>query len=503
MSLAGIHGSTSLSAEQAGLSKGGCPIKVLGHDRQRQTVCKYYFETVNNIFIIPISMMNTYFKKYNSTVSYLYSLQKHGIKLGLANISELMGLLGNPHNSFYSVHVAGTNGKGSTSSAIASILMESGFKVGLFTSPHLVSFTERIRINNIQISKSDVIEIASKVHDAMAGRELTPTFFEFVTAMAFYYFAQNKVQWAVVETGMGGRLDATNVILPQASIITNVSLEHCEFLGSNISDIAFEKAGIIKPETPLITSSNIPEAVNMLKDIAFSRHSEIHIYDKEFKGTLLLMDDKYTTFNYEGKKDLKNLKVSLSGKYQLYNACTAIRTCEILREKGFPISDDSIRSGLMNVNIEGRLEWVSKSPPIIVDGAHNPDAAKALSDSVKTLFPDKKIILIAGIMDDKDIKGILDPLVHISGYIILTRPKYERSALPEKLYSHLMDFKDITAPVMIAPSVYEALELAKKLYRKDNIILATGSFYTAGEVKEIFGCSGAFPDLRERFRVGS
>ena len=446
--------------------------------------------------------MTADFQKYENTVNYLYSLQKHGIKLGLANINELMALLGNPHKPYYSVHVAGTNGKGSTSSALASILMEGGFKVGLFTSPHLVSFTERIRINNTPISESEVIETASRVHASMAGRELTPTFFEFVTAMAFYYFAQNKIDWAVVETGMGGRLDATNVILPQVSIITNIGLEHCEFLGRNISDIAFEKAGIIKPEIPVITSSKIPEVVDLLKNIALSRNSEIHIYDKDFKGTFISMDDGRTTFDYQGEMNFRNLSVSLPGRYQIYNACMAIRACETLREKGFAISDDSIRSGLMNVNIGGRLEWVSKSPPVLVDGAHNPDAARALADSVKTLFPDKKIILITGIMDDKDIKGILRPLVHISEYIILARAKYERSALPEKLYDHIMDFKDISSPVKVASSIYEALELAKKLCREDNIILATGSFYTAGEVKEIFGCSGVFRDLREGYKVG-
>jgi len=446
--------------------------------------------------------MTADFQKYETTVNYLYSLQKHGIKLGLTNINELMALLGNPHNSYYSVHVAGTNGKGSTSSALASILMESGFKVGLFTSPHLVSFTERIRINNIPISESEVIDVASHVHASMAGRELNPTFFEFVTAMAFYYFAQNKIDWVVVETGMGGRLDATNIILPQVSIITNIGLEHCEFLGSNISDIAFEKAGIIKPGIPVITSSKIPEAASLLENVALSRNSEIHMYDEDFKCTPVSMDDRQTTFNYQGRMYFKNLQVSLPGRYQMYNACMAVRACEILRERGFAISDDSIKSGLMNVNIEGRLEWVSKSPPVLVDGAHNPDAAQALSDSVKTLFPDKKIILIIGIMDDKNIHGILHPLVHISGNIILTKPKYDRSALPEKLYNHIMDFKDIASPVMVTSSVHEALELAKKLYRKDNIILATGSFYTAGEVKEIFGCSGVLRDLREGYKVG-
>jgi dihydrofolate synthase/folylpolyglutamate synthase len=440
------------------------------------------------------------FQKYDTTVNYLYSLQKHGIKLGLANITKLMDLLGDPHNSFHSVHVAGTNGKGSTSTAIASILKENGFKVGLFTSPHLVSFTERIRINNIRIEESEVIETASMIHDYIAGSDLKPTFFEFVTAMAFYYFAQNNVDWAVIETGMGGRLDATNVILPQVSIITNISLDHCEFLGDNISDITFEKAGIIKQGVPVITSSGDPEVVKHLSDIACSRDSEIQIYDKDFKGELIFMDDKQITFNYKGHKNYNALSISLTGKYQLYNACTAVRACEILREKGFPISDEAVRSGLLNVNIEGRLECVSESPPVFIDGAHNPDAAHLLAVSVKTLFPDKKIILIVGIMDDKDIKGILYPLAHISESVILTKPGYDRAASPEKLKKNIMDFTGIHASIMSTDTVYDAIELAKTRCRKDNIILVTGSFYTAGEVKEIFGCSGILSTLREQVR---
>lgn len=444
--------------------------------------------------------MTADFQKYDTTINYLYSLQKHGIKLGLANITKLMNILGEPYNSFHSVHVAGTNGKGSTSTAVASILKENGFKVGLFTSPHLVSFTERIRINNRRIAEPEVIEIASMIRDYIAGTDLNPTFFEFVTAMAFYYFAQNNVDWAVIETGMGGRLDATNVILPQASIITNISLDHCEFLGDNISDIAFEKAGIIKQGIPAITSSGNPEVVKQLSDIACKRNSEIHIYDKDFKGSLLFMDDKQTSFNYNGYNNFNALSISLSGKYQLYNACTAVQTCEILRERGFSISDESIRRGLLNVNIEGRLERVSKSPPIYIDGAHNPDAAHSLADSVKTLFPDKKIILIVGIMDDKDIKGILHPLVHISESIILTKPRYDRAASPEKLEKNIMGLKKIHASIMSTDTVYDAIELAKTHCRKDNIILVTGSFYTAGEVKEIFGCSGVLSTLREQVR---
>ncbi|MBI5408185.1 MAG: bifunctional folylpolyglutamate synthase/dihydrofolate synthase [Nitrospirae bacterium] len=444
------------------------------------------------------------FNKYDTTVTYLYSLQKHGIKLGLANTVKLMEILGEPHKAFRSVHIAGTNGKGSTSAAVASILSANGFRVGLFTSPHLVSFTERMRINNEHIEESEVISIASLIRDSMSGADLNPTFFEFVTAMAFYYFAKNNVDWAVIETGMGGRLDATNVILPEASVITSISLDHCEFLGNGISDITFEKAGIIKPGIPVITSSLMPDVVRQLSDLAGSRHSEIHVYGKDFKGSSLSMDERWINFDYSGYGNYNNFSMPLPGKYQLYNACAAVRTIEVLREKGFPVSDDSIRNGLLNVKLEGRLEWISESPPVIIDGAHNPEAACLLADSVKELFPDRKIILIAGIMDDKDVGGVLSPLVQIAEAVILTKPRYDRAASPEKLESCIMSLREsgvnVTASIMKTDTVAGALELARRQCGKDSVILVTGSFYTTGEVKEIFGCKGVLTTLREQVR---
>lgn len=447
--------------------------------------------------------MTDNFNKYNSTVSYLYSLQKYGIKLGLSNTNKLMDILGNPQNSFKSVHIAGTNGKGSTSAAIASILQKNGFRVGLFTSPHLASFTERIRINNTHIEESEVMEIASFIHNAITYTDLNPTFFEFVTAMAFYYFSRKNVDWTVIETGMGGRLDATNVILPEVSIITNVSLDHCEFLGSNILDITNEKAGIIKPGIPVITASNIPEVVKRLSEIAEINGSGIHVYGKDFSGSLLLMDDKKISFDYSGYENYSGLSISLTGKYQLYNACTAVRTIELLREKGLLISESSIRKGLLNVKLEGRLEKVSDFPPIFIDGAHNPEAADKLSDSVINIFQDKKIILIVGIMDDKDISGILRPLAVIAESIIFTKPGYERAASPEKLLEVFQSLNIISdhhtaESIITTPCVSNALELAKINCREDNIILVTGSFYTTGEVKEIYGCKGTLSDLREQ-----
>lgn len=423
-------------------------------------------------------------KDYNNTVDYLYNLQKHGIKLGLGNSERLMELLGEPQKSFRSVHIAGTNGKGSTSAIIASILKESGLKVGLYTSPHLVSFTERIRINNKEIAEHEVVELTNKIRNIMQNApsltlplnsELNPTFFEFVTAMAFYYFALNKVDWCVVETGMGGRLDATNVILPDVSIITNIGLDHTEFLGESISDIATEKAGIIKQGVPIVTAADNPEALKILEEVTKNRGSRIHTYGKDFKSTLKSMDDKHIVFDYSSSgltarldsakragqsgssssgdnicRQYSNLNLPLSGKYQLYNASLAIRACEILMPGYICISDEAVRSGLSNLIFEGRLERISQSlpngqagPPIIIDSAHNPEAARALSDAVREIFPQpKKITLIAGIMRDKDIKEVLKPLIRISDVVILTKPKGERAASPERLKESLEELRN-------------------------------------------------------------
>ncbi len=442
------------------------------------------------------------FKKYDTTVDYLYSLQKHGIKLGLANTGRLMDILGEPHKSFHSIHIAGTNGKGSTATAAASILKENGFRTGLFTSPHLISFTERIRIDNQKISEADVIDLASMIRKSISGTDLNPTFFEFVTAMAFYYFAKQNVDWAVVETGMGGRLDATNVIQPDITVVTNISLDHCEFLGSSISDIAFEKAGIIKTGVPVVTASDNPEVLSQLSDAARNSDADLHIYSEDFGGTLLRMDDKNMSLNYFGYTDYRDLEIPVSGQYQLYNICTAIRVCELLRKKGVSISDISIKNGLRNLNLEGRLERVSESPPIFLDGAHNPDAAASLADSIREIFPDKKIILVAGIMNDKDASRILSPLVQAAETVILTKPEHERAASPAKLNNIIKDIRATEttySPIAIesTQTVAEAINLAKSRCGENNIIIVTGSFYTIGETKEVLGCTGVLSRLRE------
>lgn len=435
--------------------------------------------------------------QFTESVDYLYSLQRYGIKLGLENSLRLMDILGNPHESFHSIHIAGTNGKGSTSAMIASMLKENGFRVGLYTSPHLVSFTERIKVNGVPISEYDVIRLVAYIRNAIAHTDIKPTFFEFATAMAFFYFASEKIDWAVVEVGMGGRLDATNVLTPKICVITNISLDHTEFLGKSIPEIAFEKAGIIKAGVPVVTATTQPDALKVIKERAESSNSQVHLYGKDFKSILASMDSIHIEFDYMGYKDYSNLCLPLTGRHQLPNTSIAIRVCEILTKKGFPVYEDAIYKGLSTLNFEGRLECVSQSPYILLDGAHNPEAAEALAITMKELFPEGKVILIAGIMKDKDIEGILKPLTNISQTVILTKPIGERAASPEKLKECVKNLHCSEPVLLTSSTVSEALELAKRLWKEGDVILVTGSFYTTGEAKEALGHSGVLSQLRE------
>lgn len=439
---------------------------------------------------------------YNKTINYLYDLQKHGIKLGLSNIEKLTDILEKPQDSFRSIHIAGTNGKGSTTTMIASILQKSGCRVGMFTSPHLKSFTERIRVNGIPISESDVVSLTNKIRGSFAGSGLNPTFFEVVTALAFYYFSLNKVDWAVIETGMGGRFDATNIIRPELSIITNIDIDHAEYLGDSISAICHEKAGIIKQGVPVITAARQPEAIKQLSETAESSNSVIHVYGRDFTSSQVSADLNRHHFDYMGYRPMKNISLNLSGSYQAVNASLAIRAVELLNNSGEDINDIHVRDCLSEINIEGRLEVVSEKPFIILDSAHNPEAARRLSGTLKELFPDKKITIIIGIMKDKDITGILKPILGIADSIIATRPEGERAASSEEINkqaTRLIMNNDATRHISAThtDSVAEALETAKKMWRDDSIICVTGSFYTTGKVKELLGNKGILSGLRE------
>jgi dihydrofolate synthase/folylpolyglutamate synthase len=441
-------------------------------------------------------------KHYSEAIDHLYNLQKGGIKLGLANTRNMLRLLDNPQISFNSVHIAGTNGKGSTAESVASILRESGFRVGLYTSPHLVSFTERIRIDRQKISREDVIELTAYIRSIMDGSNINPTFFEFVTVMALFYFASKKIDWAVVETGMGGRFDSTNVILPVVSVITNVSIEHSEYLGSSLADITAEKAGIIKPHVPVVTAAGDQRSISILADTAQGLNAGIHIYGRHFRSRIVSMDNSSTVFDYRGFNDYRGLTMPVAGRHQLYNASLAIRACEILKTKRISIPQSSLSRGLLNVHVEGRFEKVSEKPFIILDSAHNPGAADALAHTIDELFPDRRIILVIGVMKDKNVSEIMQPLLKYAETVILTRPGGERAAAPEELHAMIVGLqrsREVTRPASIlkTDSVAEALRIAEGEWSEKSVILVTGSFYTTGEAKEALGHSGVLSTLRE------
>ncbi len=434
--------------------------------------------------------------RYENTIEYLYGLQKHGMKFGLDNIRRLMSVLGEPHKSFSSIHVAGTNGKGSTSAMIEAMLRTKGGVTGLFTSPHLVSFTERIRVNGQEISAEAVIELADEVRKAVSGLEdFSPTFFEVVTAMAFLYFRKMKVQWAVVEAGMGGRLDATNIILPEVSVITSIGMDHSEFLGDTLEAIAREKAGIIKQGVPLVTAEQRPEVMGVIQQRCDESGTPLFRYNSEFSSERASDKTDAVFLHYRGSREYRDVGLSLAGEHQISNAALAIKAVEIISEK-FPEMDRDIRKGLSRVRWPGRLEMIKENPPVLIDGAHNPQAAAVLSSYLRELLGVKfqRIILVVGVMADKDISGILKPLLPLASEILFASPAYGRAASVEKLAAVATDMGHASKS---SDTVAEALDMAESLYEKGDLIVVTGSFYTIGEAKEAVGHKGVLGRLRE------
>lgn len=431
---------------------------------------------------------------YQRTIEYLYSLQKLGMKFGLDNISGLLLSAGSPQESFRSVHVAGTNGKGSTSAMIESILRTSGVTTGLFTSPHLVSFTERIRINGVEISEGEVIALAAEVREIADAAGLSPTFFEVVTAMAFLHFKRAGVQWAVIETGLGGRLDSTNVIHPEVSVITPVSIDHCEFLGNSMKEIAGEKAGIIKKNVPVVCGPQTTEALAVLAAKAREKSSPLFGYGADFHSRMDSESFDGITFTYRGKSEYRGLVLPLAGGHQIVNASLAIRTVELLSDR-YPDLRCDVRGGLAAVKWPGRLELIREDPPVLIDGAHNPDAAAVLSNHLKKMLSAyKKIVLVIGIMADKDIDGIMRELLPVASEIICTAASYGRAASAESLSEHAASLGFASRKT---DDLSGALSLAEELCGPDDIIVVTGSFYTIGETREILISKGVLSRLRE------
>lgn len=416
---------------------------------------------------------------YNKSVSWLFGLQKYGIKFGLSKTTNLLQAFKNPHHNQRYIHIAGTNGKGSVGAMLEAILLQAGLKVGFYISPHLVSFTERFRINKEVIPKDTAASLIREVKGIISRTE-PPTFFEFTTAMTLLYFFRESVDISIIETGMGGRLDATNVIDPMVSVITNIGLDHQYFLGDTIIEIAKEKGGIIKKGVDLVTAVDQPHIVKLFesmckkKDAPFWRVGKHARYRRLSSGL----------FRYYGlHNQFSNLAIGLKGGFQYKNAAVALLTLEILRKKGIPISDEAIQLGLANPLWPGRLEEVSSHPTIILDGAHNQSAMRSLAQAISHDFHFKKLILILGIMKDKDIIHILAEILPLAHRVIYTRPAYYRAANPQ----HIMDVaKTFGKDGEVHIPLSTAIERAREVADARDLIVITGSLFTVGEAKSYF-----------------
>ncbi|MBW1697890.1 MAG: bifunctional folylpolyglutamate synthase/dihydrofolate synthase [Deltaproteobacteria bacterium] len=406
----------------------------------------------------------------------MYGLRRFGIILGLSTIRNILKKLGNPQNRFNIIHVAGTNGKGSVAATLSSILHAAGYRVGLYTSPHLVRFNERICVNNRQISNEGVVEAYYAVKAVHHGRR-EPTFFEYSTAMAFYEFGKRHVDWAVIETGMGGRLDATNIVKPIVSIITNISLEHRIYLGNTVAQIATEKGGIIKNKVPVVTGVKQKQALDVLKAIASAKSAPFYKRGEAFR----VKKNSDGTFTYFGRKiTWRNLKTALTGFHQIDNAALALAACEVLCQKGTNLTISAIKKGLIKTRWPGRLEVARKTPLVLLDGAHNFIAARTLRNYLSQQLKNRNITMVIGILDDKPYKSMLQCLLTKCYRVIITQPKTYRALPTETLYGVA---KRIVPNTEIISNVAEAVKYAIETSSAQDAVCVAGSLYVVGEAK--------------------
>jgi dihydrofolate synthase/folylpolyglutamate synthase len=424
---------------------------------------------------------------YPEAIQFLYDLRLFGAKFGLENTFQLAALAGNPHQKLRFLHVAGTNGKGSTCAMLESIYRASGLRVGLFTSPHLVSFRERIQVDRRWIGEDDVVRLVGELKPLLKSFPDAhhPTFFEVVTVLALKFFAEQHCDLVIWETGLGGRLDATNIVTPLASVITNIQFDHQPWLGDTLGKIAAEKAGIIKPGVPVITATEEPEALAVIEQTAREKNAPL-------------------TQVRSSESGVRNSELPLPGEHQKTNAALALATVEILQSQ-IPVAEEKIRAGLANVNWPGRLQLVTRGTgqKILLDGAHNPAGAKTLREALEgtpTSGPASQrpnsiragpeagapITIILGVLQDKDWRPICEILAPLAGHIYAVPVSSERSANPQELAEACRKLNP-AAEITACPSLGDALDKSAG----DEFVVITGSLYLVGEALEWLGLSPA------------
>ena len=414
----------------------------------------------------------------------------NGDNFDLDRMRNLLKKIGNPHEAFRSVHVAGTKGKGSTSLMIAAMLRACGYKVGIYTSPHLVDVRERIVINGEMISVADFARLVRQIEPVVRKLKPMPTYFDTLTAIAFKHFAEQKVDIAVVETGLGGRLDSTNVIKPEVTAITSISKDHMQQLGNTLAKIAEEKAGIFKPGVPAVTVTQDPSVEPVLQRIAQKVGAPLDVCGKSiefsyrFESSRMLGRHNRVCLTTATSK-FEHLAVPLFGEHQAINCGLALAVIDKLKGRGIPIDDAKAMEGLAKTTIEGRMEMISQTPKVIVDGAHNAASIDAMMKAIGQHIPYDSMVVIFGCCSDKDVDGMLERITSGADKVIFTRVNNIRSADPHELAARYVEVYGKMAQV--AETLADALSIAHRATTKEDLICITGSFYLVGEAKKHFG----------------
>jgi dihydrofolate synthase/folylpolyglutamate synthase len=435
---------------------------------------------------------------YQEAWTFLDNLQFFKIKLGLESMSQFLESVGNPHRGLRFLHVAGTNGKGSVSTTLREILTRGGYKVGLYTSPHLSCVRERFRIDGRFISEEEFARQASVIREVLGERQIT--YFEFATALALLWFAEEQVDVAILEVGMGGRLDATNVVTPLVSVITNVSMDHEQYLGNTLAAVAYEKAGVIKPGVPVVAGVSADESLAVVEEVCRERKAPLFLLGREF-ATLRGEEGGWEYRGIDSSHSLTGLQCRLQGRYQIGNAALALATLELVSGV-LPVDGEAIRQGLLSVVWPGRLEYfcladgkqvecpaesaTDQTPTLrryLLDGAHNPAGVESLLDALVSEFSYVRLILVWGCMADKDVAATLTAIAPLADRIIFTRPESERSATVAQLTAILPE--EDRASATGAATVAEALGMAGELADSGDLICVAGSLYLVGAARKI------------------
>lgn len=423
---------------------------------------------------------------YVESLSYLENLGKFGIQLGMERIEGLLRELGNPEQKIKTIHVTGTNGKGSVTSMITNILLAANLKVGKFTSPHLVRYNERICLNGEEISDeafATTITAVKAAADSIVKKGVCdqPTQFEILTAAAFLYFCLEKVDYAVIEVGMGGLWDSTNVITPVVSVITNVSLDHTDRCGDSVERIAMQKAGIIKEKVPLVTAAEGDNALGPIVTMAMFKDAPVYLYGKAFYGTEVESSmDGQKFILHAGDFYASDYEIKLPGEHQIKNTSVAIVAAKLVSKQDDRINELALHLGVANTLWPGRLERVSQKPDLILDGAHNPDGAKALRSALDKYYPGQKLHFVFGMMGDKDMSGVIKTLIHNDDVVYTVRADGGSRAAEAEALAEL-----VGANAIPMNSLAEAYHKAADQAGKDGIICVCGSLYLVGEFKKV------------------